>query len=128
MEKTFGDLAKSVKLTFEHGARMAWGKQDEWRRNANSYRCTLHYQGRRYSFDFWQGTACTGDPTAEGCLECLLSDSIADAESFESWCSELGYYTDSRKAERTYKSCLVVAKNMKRLLGDDFEAFLCAER
>ena len=41
---------------------------------------------------------------------------------------EFGYDEDSRKAEKTHKACLKIAANMRRLLGEDFESFLNAER
>ena len=129
-QKTLKQLAKTVRLESAYGAALDWDKQSEWQQQSNGYRCQLHYKGRQYTFDFWQGVAHTADPTAEGCLECLLSDasSFDNAQSFEDWCGEFGYDTDSRKAEGIYKACEKVAENMKRLLGDDYEAFLYAER
>jgi len=47
---------------------------------------------------------------------------------FEEFCSEFGYDTDSRKAENTHKACLKVGENIKRLLGDDYDDFLQADR
>jgi hypothetical protein len=127
-EKSLRQLAAKVRFEFERGAHMPYDKQDEWQQQANGYHCTLKYKGRQYSFDFWQGTGITHAPTAEGCLECLLSDSAGADNTFEDFCSEFGYDTDSRKAERIYKQCQEVRENMERLLGDDFETFLYAER
>ena len=45
------------------------------------------------------------EPTAKEVLECLVSDAHGVDESFEDWCGEFGYDTDSRKAEKTYKAC-----------------------
>jgi hypothetical protein len=121
-------LAGKVGIVCRYGAKMGYEHQDEWQQRCNGYRCTIKYQGRRYSFDFWQGVAFTDDPTAEGCLDCLLSDAQAGEQSFEEFCSEWGYDEDSRKAERTHGACQRVAREMRRLLGDDFETFLYAER
>lgn len=126
---TLKTLAESVTMTSEYGARLPWDKQDEWQQKANGWRCTLRYQGRRFTLDFWQGVAITDAPTANGVLECLMSvASLADSNSFEEFCSELGYDTDSRKAERSYKSTVRQTEHVKRLLGADFETFLYAER
>ena len=125
---TFKSLARKVRLTFDYGAQLDWDKQDEWHRNANGYHCTLHYQGRRYTFNFWQGTGIAHDPTAEACLDCLLSDAQSGDMSFSAFCRELGYDEDSRKAEQTWKACQKSAANMRRLLGDDFKTFLYADR
>jgi hypothetical protein len=126
--KTLKQLCERVGFSFETGARLDWDKQDEWQRNANSYRCVLRYKGRRYSFDFWQGTGITHDPNAKGCLDCLLSDAQGGEQSFEDFCGEFGYFTNSRMAEALHKQCQTVAKNLRRLLGDDYETFLGSER
>lgn len=126
--KSLKTLAKRVRLQFTFGAAMPRDKQEEWQQKANGYRCTLIYKGRRYTFDFWQGPAITEDPTAVGCLDCLLSDCTAVDGSFQDFCGEMGYDSDSRKAERVYKACQNVRKQMERLLGADFEDFLYADR
>jgi hypothetical protein len=58
-------------------------------------------------------------------VACLLSDARAGLEndSFEAFCSEFGYDTDSRTAERTYNACRDCAAAMQRILGDDFDRF-----
>lgn len=121
-------LAKRVKLVNEYGAKLDYDKQDKWQRESNGFSCTLKYQGRQYRFDFWQGVACNGEPYAEGVLDCLLTDAQAGEQSFEEFCSEFGYDQDSRKAESTWKSCQKTTVAMKRLLGDDYETFLYADR
>ena len=126
-QKTLKQLAKKVRLSFDWGAKLDYDKQDKWQREANGYHCTLRYKGRQYSFDFWQGQGIASDPTAEGVLECLLSDSTV-SDDFADFCNEFGYDSDSRKAEKTHKACLKVGENTRRLLGDDFEAFLYAKR
>ena len=125
---TLKQLAKRVRLSVTYGAKLAYDRQDDWQRRANGYRCTLRYRGRRYAFDFWQGVGIGGDPTAEGCLDCLLSDAQAGGQSFEEFCREFGYDPDSRKAEATWRECRRTAVGMRRLLGDDFAAFLSADR
>lgn len=124
---TLKELAKRCRIATKYGASLPWDRQDEWQRNSNSYRCTLRYRGRQYSFDFFMGAAIRGEPTAEDTLGCLLSDATADPD-FESFCREFGYDTDSRKAEKIHTSCLKTREALERLLGDDFEAFMAANR
>lgn len=45
------------------------------------------------------------EPPIQGLLYAILLDSEAGTQSFASWCSDLGYDTDSRKALRTYEAC-----------------------
>lgn len=47
---------------------------------------------------------------------------------FEDFCAEMGYDSDSRSAEAIWKACAKVETSLKRLLGDDYETFLYADR
>jgi hypothetical protein len=128
---TLKELARKVDLTFTHGATLTVAERDEqsdWQCNANSYRCTLNYQGRRYSFNYWQGIGIKDGPTAEGCLDSLLSDADAAGETFGEFCGNMGYDEDSRTAERIYTACRKEGVSLKRLLGGDYETFRDAER
>jgi len=127
-QPTLKQLVRRVRLSVTYGAKLDHDRQSDWQRQANGYRCTLRYQGRRYSFDFWQGVGIASDPTAQVCLECLLSDAQAGEQSFEEFCGEFGYDPDSRKAEATWKAWRKTAAGMRRLLGDHFAAFLSADR
>lgn len=58
-------------------------------------------------------------PDLDSVLWSLAMDySVIDAGGFESWASELGYDTDSRKAEATYRACLDIALALRAALGD----------
>jgi hypothetical protein len=37
-----------------------------------------------------------------------------DAQTFEDWCSDYGYDSDSRKAESIWKSCDEIGRNLAR--------------
>ncbi len=78
------DCLPKVRLTSTWGASMPWEQQDEWQRNANSYRCTLYYKGRRYSFDYWQGIGISHDPRADDVLDSLLSDAQGGEQPLKS--------------------------------------------
>lgn len=127
-ETTLKQLCNAVKCRSVYGAKKPYDQQDEWQRKANSYRVTLSYKGRRYTFDFWQGIGITEEPTAHGCLDCLLSDAQSGEMDFPEFCSEFGYDEDSRRAEKTWKACQKAAPKLRRLLGEDFEMFLYAPR
>ena len=76
---------------------------------------------------FSQGSAHTQEPTASDVLECLASDAsgVDNAQSFDDWCAEYGYDNDSRKAEKTYKTCQRQADNLRNFLGNEnFETLL----
>lgn len=54
-----------------------------------------------------QGVKVFPNPTAEQVLDCLITDASCweSNRTFEDFCAELGYDTDSRKAERVYQAC-----------------------
>ncbi len=58
-------------------------------------------------------------PELADVLHSLASDSdVLDASTFEEWASELGYDTDSRQAEKTYRACLEIALKLRSALGE----------
>lgn len=89
--------------------------------NANHYKVTLRTHGKRLTTYFSQGYGISGDPKAQDVLNALALDSsgVENARSFEEWCAEYGYDTDSRKAERIYRACEKQAEKLKSFLGDD---------
>lgn len=66
-------------------------------------------------FDRWTEPT---PPDLPGVLECLSSDwAGVEGQTFEDWASDLGYDTDSRKAERVYRVTLETANIGRRVLG-----------
>ena len=60
-------------------------------------------------------------PTLDEVLDCLAVDAagIENATCFEDWAEDLGYDTDSRKAERAYNTVKEQAKKLRSLLGKE---------
>ena len=59
-------------------------------------------------------------PTLKGVLYSLISDSdVLNYDSFESWAGDLGYDTDSRKAEKIYRDCIAIALKLKGIIGNE---------
>jgi hypothetical protein len=79
--------------------------------------------GRLYVRDT-EGYVCPTAPDLQNVLECLQSDASCGAHMlFEDFAGELGYDTDSRAAEKTWRACQEARGQLQRLLGEDFEAF-----
>lgn len=104
---------------------------DDWSRTASHWKVTLRWregdQRRQLTVPFSQGSAISREPTAEDVLDCLASDaaSVEQARSFEDWCGDLGYDSDSRRAERTFKACEASARRLRQFLGASlYEALL----
>lgn len=61
----------------------------------------------------------TPPPRLADVLYSLASDADAiDAGGFEQWAGDLGYDTDSRKAEAIYRQCLETALKLRSALGE----------
>ena len=84
--------------------------------DGNHFKLVLGCGKRRMTVYFSQGYAHSGEPEIKGVLSCLASDSNGCDQDFESWCSDYGYDTDSRKAERIYNLCRKQAAKLKQLL------------
>jgi hypothetical protein len=61
-------------------------------------------------------------PEIDDVLECLFSDASCAQGSFDEFCSEFGYDTDSRKALETYLSCQNSGQRLRKALGKEFES------
>jgi hypothetical protein len=89
--------------------------------NMNHFSCQLRMGRKRLTVRFSQGYGIQGEPTITSVLDCLASDSAGfdNAQSFEDWASEYGYDTDSRTAERTFKTVERQADKLKAFLGPE---------
>lgn len=126
--KSLKSLCRGVRLTSTYGSRLDYNTLDDWQKSATPYTCTLRYQGRQMTFDYFMGRAHEKEPTVHDCLDCLLSDAQAGSQPFDDFCSEFGYDQDSRKVEKIHKSCVQMNAKLRRLLGDDYEMFQGSER
>lgn len=58
-------------------------------------------------------------PDSVDLMHSLVMDSdVLESGGFEEWAADLGYDTDSRKAESIYRACLEIALKMRGALGD----------
>ncbi len=59
-------------------------------------------------------------PELADVLYCLIMDSyVLDYSNFEDWAESLGYDTDSRSAEKTYRACIENALKLRQLIDID---------
>jgi hypothetical protein len=97
-------------------------------KDSTGYTVVLRREGSRkvITTPFYMGPAHTTEPKPTDVLECLLSDvaGVESADTFEEWCAELGYDTDSRRAERIYQNVHAEKAQLRSFLGDHYQAFL----
>ena len=79
------------------------------------YRCTLKTPLGSYTFDFGRSINNSDQNTAPRPYDIFASVTKYDCGTFENFCSEFGYDTDSRTAERTYKAVCKEFKNIARI-------------
>ena len=83
------------------------------------FNCTLSRNGKRYTFNFGQSiSAKDTPPTMYDILTCLTK---YNPETFEDFCSEYGYNTDSINAQKTYKAVKREFNGVNRLFSDILE-------
>jgi len=92
--------------------------------------CMTLSMGDRELFSFFStGIGWTRYPNAADLLECLTSDASGwdQSRSFEEWAEDYGYDTDSRKAERIYKTIGAETMRLKTFLGEAYNEALDLE-
>ena len=86
-----------------YGEDNGW-KYDNWMVSFNGQSFEYHTGiGHRTKNKF--GTEYAVMPSAASVLYCLMSDANLATDTFEDFCSDLGYDTDSRKALDCYLKC-----------------------
>lgn len=100
---------------------------EEWPRGSHPYKVVLKFGKRRLTVPFFMGACHSKEPTAADVLSCIVSDARAGDMTFEEFCEEFGYDSDSRKAEKVYAACKAIEPRVRRFLGVDFEEFENAE-
>lgn len=89
--------------------------------NMDNWKCIIKSARKQFTVYFSMGYGHYGkQPKIEDVLDCLASDAsgFENEDGFESWASGYGYSTDSRKAERIYKTIESQAKRLKKFLGE----------
>lgn len=100
--------------------RTTYGKHfSEDKESRYIFNCTLTRNGKRYTFNFGQSIAAGNTkPTMYDILTCLTK---YNPETFENFCSEYGYNTDSINAQKTYKAVKREFNGVNRLFNDILE-------
>jgi hypothetical protein len=113
---------QAIDFANKYGVKLSIGEpsyKDYW--NDGTYRwvfpCSLKRGRNRYSFKFGQSIAeGSNNPTMYDVLACLTK---YDPGTFEDFCGEFGYDTDSRKAYKTYKAVKREWENVAILFNDE---------
>jgi hypothetical protein len=149
LQSLLDSLGVTLSLAFlGYQPETAKPKADRWPHFA--WRVTLTRNGESYSSDYRTGighakpvptryadnfatkTAAEANwfsnvknvnkPTSADITYSLMSDAQSGSDTFEDFCSNCGYDTDSRKAFDTYLACQGALNGMRRLFREHFDA------
>ena len=97
---------------------------NRWEGEWHQWKVRLTYKAYQIDVDFYTGIMRTDEPTVQDVVYSLVADdmTIQSGSTFEDWCFELGYNTDSISDRATYDLCIKNSQNVRRLYGDDFTA------
>lgn len=102
-------------ITYLDMACPSWTKPCAHHNHGDHYRVEFRRAGRVLSFGFWNSYYDSRKripPTQYGVLACISSDADCP-ETFEEFCADYGYDTDSRRAEATFRRCSQFARRLR---------------
>ena len=93
---------------------IANSSNENWQNSADAWLVVINGQ----HFDYFTGIghrvlSKPVTPKFDSILACLVQDAVGSGRSFDDWCSDYGYDTDSRNALQTYMDCQETAKKLR---------------
>lgn len=96
----------------------------------NKYRITVVCNNIKRYFSYFDSIANyvankkeLSESDLKNAFYCFVSDSVSGQSSFEDFCDEFGYDSDSRTAERIWRSCGRSYDKLKTLLPPDVDIY-----
>jgi len=120
-------MYKATFKQFEIKASYKGNKKASWGNNWNNHMITVTNTetDQKITFEFWASNAHPVLNTEYDILNafyCFVSDAIAGSYTFEEFCNEFGYDSDSRQAEKIYRKCKKQLEKLKKIYdGDIYE-------
>lgn len=139
------ELAKTVKADcLLRRSPNTTDRKADWKETCFHWSVSLSYGGRTMRVDYYMGAAHVTKerrpfknayvipgkpipPDSGSVLSSLLLDASACEQTFDDWCADLGYNSDSRKDLALYLECQESGKRLRTLLGADYSKFASAE-
>lgn len=116
--KTIQDFIAENELTMEAVPAASNPDMPDPIPGASHWACVIAKGTHSMSVPYSQGSAHRLPPALADVLDCLALDaeSIESERSFNGWCASLGFDSDSRKAEKTYRACMEQAFALRQML------------
>lgn len=111
-----------IKANYKGTKRAEWS--DSKRQNFNNHMITVTNTetGEKARFEFWASVAnpvLNKEYDILNAFYCFVSDAVSGSGTFENFCSELGYDSDSRTAEKIYRKCQKQLEKLKKIYDGD---------
>lgn len=116
---------QAIAVFKKHGITMKVGSPKygpvDWDKGYDHYTfpVTLRRDGKSMRISFTQSRVGGSNPPTEYDIASCITK--ADPGTFEDFCSEFGYDTDSRQAEKTYKAVKREWEKVARVFGSEGE-------
>jgi len=115
----------SLTTDYRQGMGHVKGYKQHWN---SSWEAKLHAKAARRTCEtgrlcrigqesYYETTKRQPKPELKNVLYCLVMDSSAIDETFEDWCGNFGYDTDSRKALDTFMLCQNIGIQLRQIVG-----------
>ena len=116
VDKQRQQIQTDFRMRFEVLATGQTNKESWNNQQVRSFRVTLTNEvaAKAMQIDFFQGMGHRTPPKPFDVLHCIRMDD-PQGESFEYWCDDFGFDTDSRKALETYLQCQKQADDFRRV-------------
>lgn len=120
-EHTEQKTNKATFKNFEIKASYKGTKKADWSSdNFNNHMITVTNTetGEKARFEFWASIAnpiLNKEYDILNAFYCFVSDAVSGSESFEEFCSNFGYDSDSRAAEKIYRKCKKQLEKLQKI-------------
>jgi cellulose biosynthesis protein BcsQ len=118
-------MYKATFKQFEVKASYKGTKKTDWSSdNFNNHMVTVTNTEteQKITFEFWASIAnpeLNKEYDILNAFYCFVSDAVSGSESFNEFCSNLGYDEDSRTAEKIYKKCKKQLEKLNKIYDGD---------
>jgi hypothetical protein len=118
LEKTLPQIVEELGITSTIKWQDTPATAPDWAQDFNAYRITLNYQGRKMSFNYYQGKAVKHEPTTADAVWTLASDynSHLSAPTLADFGGEFGW---DENTLATYRAVKNLAMRYKKLIGNE---------
>jgi hypothetical protein len=117
MTKTLPEIVQELGITSAIKWQDTPANAPQWAQDFNAYRITLSYQGRKMSFNYYQGRGIKHEPTTADAVWTLASDynSHLSSPTLKDFGDELGW---DENTLTTYRAVKNLATRYAKLIGN----------